>query len=320
MQPVFFGISLEIVAAGLGTVSKQMIAYAEHTKWCSLNALGVFVNVLVGPLFDASAYAFAPQTVVAPFASLDVIFNAISAPVTLRWQHEDLTRNHVIAALLVTVGASLSALFGTVHNDILTASEFQARLTRDASLMFLVCECLCLGVGWVMLQYNFWNKELKGMALGSIAGCLMGNMFFVKGLVGVVRWSIESGDWTPFRTPDPYIWAACAACGSVLGTICMQRALREYKGVYIVTIFEGSHIFMACLSGEIVMMEMVHALWLRYCAYWASILIVISGLLLMCMAAKDPEMIRRRTVSLTITQSGHDQLLNGADVCMPISD
>ena len=44
------------------------------------------MNMAVGPIVDASAYAFAPQVVVPPFACLDVIFNALTAPYTLDFQ------------------------------------------------------------------------------------------------------------------------------------------------------------------------------------------------------------------------------------------
>ena len=57
----------------MGTFPKRLITYL---KCRILNAMDNVVNVVVGAVVDASVYAFAAQTVIVLFASLDVIFNA----------------------------------------------------------------------------------------------------------------------------------------------------------------------------------------------------------------------------------------------------
>jgi len=287
MSLIPLGIALEITAAGLGTLSKQLIAYAEHRHSRVLNALGVLVNVLVGPVVDASAYAFAPQTVIAPFASLDVIFNALSAPYTLRFQHEQVTRYHLCAALLVTGGASLSAFFGNV--DI--TSDHPHQTLRF--ILYLSCEVVLMVVVISMLKAGRLPRKVKGVALGMVAGCLMGNVFFLKKFVGIIQTLIDSNAVDKFKvlsTPEPYVLLGAAAVCSILGTIFMQRGLREYKGVFMVTIFEGSHIFTACLSGDVVLCEMAHAPWLQYVLYWLSVSLIVCGIVLMNWSSKDSEL------------------------------
>ena len=303
---VWIGIGLEIVAAALGTVSKQLIAFAQFHRARFLNALGITINVLIGPLVDASAYAFAPQTVVAPFASLDVLFNAISAPITLRWQEEQLTKRHIAAALLVTCGASLSAVFGTVTTQILTAHEFMELLLQPRALLYLCAEFVGVVVVISMLRLNMFSKQVKGVALGGIAGCLMGNVFFLKGFVGILRLSFSSGDWSDWASIIPYLLLCAAAAGSILGTIFMQRALKEFKGVYIVTIFEGSHIVMACLSGSIVMDEMKGVAWQKYICYWASVSLVVAGIQLMNHSTQEAEVICSGTPGASFLLSFHN--------------
>merc|ERR1711963_1257563 len=117
---IILGILLEICAAGLGTFSKQLIAYSEYVQKRWMFHLGASINIFVGPIVDASAYAFAPQVVVAPFACLDVIFFALTAPYTLHWQHERLTHVHFAGTSLVASGAVFTAVFGSVHDDILS--------------------------------------------------------------------------------------------------------------------------------------------------------------------------------------------------------
>jgi len=104
---------LAVLASAIGTTSKQLIAASAHYQTPWMLHLGTGMNVLLGPLVDASAYAFAPQVIVAPFACLDIIFNAITAPYTLWWQQERLTRAHIYGTALVTVGAVFTSVFCT---------------------------------------------------------------------------------------------------------------------------------------------------------------------------------------------------------------
>jgi protein-disulfide isomerase len=56
--------------------------------------------------------------VVAPFACLDVIFNALTAPYTLSWQNERLTRTHLAGTAFVSLGAVMTSLFANVDNKV----------------------------------------------------------------------------------------------------------------------------------------------------------------------------------------------------------
>jgi len=243
--------------------------------------------VLVGPLVDASAYAFAPQTVIAPFASLDVLLNFLTAPCTLRFQRERLTWKHLLATIMVTGGASSAAYFGSSPEQ----SQFSYKslcqeLLKYQSLLYFAFESLVVVTSLAMLRRA---GRAKGLILGAVAGILMGNVFFVKGFVDLIRGGIEDNDWSAFLTVTPYVLLFGAAGGSIMGTFFMQRGLREHKGVYMVTIFEGAHITAACLSGSIVMGELVHSTWSIWAAYWGSVALIIFGIALISSASTDTD-------------------------------
>ena len=71
--------------------------------------MGLVTNTVVGPLIDVSAYSFAPQSLVAPFGGLDVVWNALLAPFIL---NERLTRHRAVGSMLVMAGSIGSAIFG----------------------------------------------------------------------------------------------------------------------------------------------------------------------------------------------------------------
>jgi len=290
MNLIFVGVFLEILAAALGTTSKQLIALSEHLHRPLLFHIGAGMNILVGPVVDASAYAFAPQVIVAPFACLDVIFNALSAPFTLHWQHERLTKAHVIGCTLVATGAVLTAIFAGADNKVLQVHELEAQLLRPASVAYLGAELLFIVGATLALRRKLLSSMVRGVALGVIAGVLMGNVFFVKGFIGLVRDTLQTGNLEAWVRPTPYVTIAAAAAGAILGHVFMRKGLGEYKGVFMVTIFQGAHIAAACLSGSVVMSEMEHVVWWRYCLYWASFCLIVAGMLIINTAAPEAEL------------------------------
>jgi hypothetical protein len=289
---IWIGICLEICAAALGTISKQLIAYSEHVKKRWIFHIGASINILVGPVVDASAYAFAPQVVVAPFACLDVIFNVMTAPYTLHWQNEVITTAHIYGTLLVAVGAVFTSMFGSVNDQVLDVYELEAQLTRPASLMYLTTELVAIVAINLCLKMKLLSPICRGISLGVIAGVMMGNAFCMKGFIGLVRISISTGSTEAWLRPTPYILIACAALGAVVGHMFMRKGLGEYKGIFMVTIFEGAHIVAACLSGCIVMSEMAHAPWWKYVLYWCSVSLIVLGMLLINTAAADAKLGR----------------------------
>jgi len=287
---IIIGVLLEILAAALGTLSKQLIAISTHLEKPWLFHIGATINILVGPVVDASAYAFAPQVIVAPFACLDVIFNALTAPHTLKWQNEVLTRVHLFGCGFVALGASLTAIFADAENQVFSVTELERQLLRPASLIYFCVELTGIFIATFFLRKNLMSPQVRGISLGVIAGVLMGNVFFVKGIVSLVRHSIDTGEHEAWLRITPYICIACAALGAVLGHMFMRKGLAEYKGVFLVTIFEGAHISAACLSGCVVMGEMSGSAWWRYICYWASVLLIVAGMCLINSTAAESKM------------------------------
>lgn len=283
---IVIGVLLAVLAAAIGTTSKQLIAASEHWKKPWLFHLGAGMNIALGPVVDASAYAFAPQVIVAPFACLDVIFNALTAPYTLRWQNERLTRAHISGTAFVAIGAVFTSIFADVDNRVMSVRELEEQLFfRPTSLCYLFVELSAIGIVNVLLRKRLLSPAIRGIALGVIAGVLMGNVFFLKGLIGIIQTTVSTGRFDAWMRPTPYILAAAAAGGAVTGHLFMRKGLGEYKGIFMVTIFEGAHISAACLSGCIVMEEMVGASFWRYILYWLSVGLIVTGMLIINNAA-----------------------------------
>jgi hypothetical protein len=241
----------------------------------------------VGPILDAAAFAFAPQVVVAPLGCLDVIFNALTAPWTLRWQHEQLTRWHILGAGLVAAGAMASALSAVAGSDVLSVFELEQRLLRPTAVAFMVAELLTLLAALGFSRKYPHALASRGVVLATAAGMLMGNSFFLKGLIGIIQVSLATGDFDALWRPTPYLLALAAVGGALGGNLVMRQGLGEYKGVFMVTLIRGANIFAACLSACIVMGEMDGASFWQCVIYWSSIVLIVSGMLVIVLAAPD---------------------------------
>lgn len=265
-----------------GCVGKLLVSYSARTRkkllargcyWC-----GICITTLVGPVLDASAFSFAPQSIIAPLNGLDVCWTALLSPITLG---DTLALSHYVGAILVTSGGGLTAVFGPHGAKIKTLEDAQSRLLDWPALVyaafFLVYFSLCcitlpsrpVGVG----------DKPRGILLGVMAGGLAGNMYFTSCVTGLFRHSLETGDWRAWQHWLPYILLV-GAIGVGLGNIpFITRGLQEYETLFMVTLFEGCHILFACLSGTMVLREMedIQDSW-QWIAFWASILQICVGL------------------------------------------
>jgi len=289
---IAIGIFLAISASAVGTFSKQMIARSEylHKRW--MFHVGAGMNLFVGPPVDASAYAFAPQVIIAPFACLDLVFNAITAPYTLSWQQEKLTRWHIIGTVLVTVGAACTSIFADTTEVIYNVTELEAQLFfRPTSIAYYLCELAAILFTITAMNSSWFNPKLRGISLGMVAGVLMGNVFLMKGLLGLIHITVSTRNFDAWARPTPYILLAGACICAIFGHVFMRRGLGEYKGIFMVTIYGGAHISAGCLSGCVVLEEMAGAEWFRYVLYWCSVALIIVGMGVINLVTEDSRMV-----------------------------
>eukprot|EP00420_Gonyaulax_spinifera_P032148 CAMPEP_0197880664 /NCGR_PEP_ID=MMETSP1439-20131203/8396_1 /TAXON_ID=66791 /ORGANISM="Gonyaulax spinifera, Strain CCMP409" /LENGTH=210 /DNA_ID=CAMNT_0043500227 /DNA_START=64 /DNA_END=693 /DNA_ORIENTATION=- len=201
-MPVGLGVLCEVCATLLGTMGKQLVTYSgrqdEHSRAVRLKVTGLLVTTFLGPLLDASAYAMAPQSLIAPLNGLDVVWNTCLAPLTLG---ERVTRTHISGAALVFLGSGLSACFGQ-HKSSSGTLEDAIKIFNGRGFHIF---CL-VGGGGLLVAFAVVQRRprgvrdwMRGVALGTSAGFVAGNMFFLSTALGLVRSCLYTGDWSAWR-------------------------------------------------------------------------------------------------------------------------
>jgi len=76
---------------------------------------GLLINTCCSPILEMSAYAFAAQSLIAPFGGLDTVWNALLAPYTLG---EELTERRIQGVVIIITGTVASAFFASTDDKV----------------------------------------------------------------------------------------------------------------------------------------------------------------------------------------------------------
>merc|ERR1719436_1728314 len=110
-------------------------------------------------------------------------------------------------------------------------------------------------------------------------------MYFISAGLGLLRSSASSGDWSAWSNWIPYPVLLGGVAVAVANIPFMTMALQEYEALFVVTLFEGCHITVACITGAWVLGEMDGEAPMRRSFYWFCISVIGVGLLVIQSAA-----------------------------------
>jgi len=277
----YVGVALEIVSTMSGTIGKQLIRLAELRKRSNPYSskmvfyAGLIINTLVGPVVDMAAYSFAPQSLIAPFGGLDVVWNALLAPYFL---HEQLTAMRAFGCLLIVVGTTLAGAFGN-HTD----SEYTLEYLEETLVTVRVLIYFLIFFAWFLLNRFVLMKRpvgsaLRGVSLGCTAGTIAGNMFCVKAAIELIQRSIHEQEGEIWLHWLPYVMLTGAIFFALTNVIYMTQGLTEYEALFMVTIYEGSMIVSGCVSGSIVLLDLKGLQGWRVGLYFCGVATIIAGM------------------------------------------
>lgn len=279
----YVGIGLQIFSSMCGTAGKIFVRLSslQKTKHPLMSKIlfrvGLVTNTAVGPLIDVSAYSFAPQSLVAPFGGLDVVWNALLAPFIL---NEKLTRHRAVGSALVMTGSIGSACFGNQEDPLYTIEYIEATLFNQHVLIyFLVFLCWYFFNQFFLMRWRT-GSFIKGLSYGWTAGSLAGNMWCTKLAIELVQTSIVQRDPEPWKTWIPYAALLGAAFFAIVNAYFLTRGLQHYEAFFMITTVEGSMILSASLSGAIVLRDVYELPPWRIALYSLSVMVVILGMMI----------------------------------------
>lgn len=277
----YIGIILETLATMSGTLGKQMIRLSENIKdsnpRCSsiIFKVGLVVNTVTGPVLEIGAYAFAPQSLVAPFNGLDAVWNTLFAPCILK---EQLTKRYVIGAAIVVAGTAGAGSFGSHRDQVYTLEYAEEKLISLRVLLYCIFLLLWFALNRFYLMKWPIGSPIRGLSLGWTAGALSGNAWCMKAILELAKSSIFNKDGSIWLHWLPYVLAIGALFFAISNLVYMTKGLQEFEALFMITIYEGSVIVAGSVSGAVVLNDLNDLEPWRVGMYSFSIALIVTGM------------------------------------------
>ncbi|CAD7930857.1 unnamed protein product [Amoebophrya sp. A25] len=288
-----------------GTAGKQLIragALLERrapARGRIASVSGLVLTTVVGPVLDLGAYMFAPQSMVAPFSGLDVVWNAMLAPFTLG---EKVTTPKAVAIGMVFSGV-FSTLFFVRHEEPDYTADYMRELVVSwRAFIYLLCLLAFLGwnILWVQRKYKSGDNR-RGLSLGVTGGFLAGTMFCVKLVGEIIQDCANASEGFGDRLAGLVFGAIFF---SVMNIRFMALGMREFEVLFMVTIYEGSIVVSGCLCGTSIMRDFDSAEWFRPVGFYICVFIIVAGLYLLFIAQMQAtSSLFNKTASIVLPSS-----------------
>ncbi|CAE7203296.1 unnamed protein product [Symbiodinium sp. CCMP2592] len=287
LMPVI-GVALILFKTFIIIFGLQLLRYAaimeSRRKW-RFKLLGLSMAMAVGPLCEVSAYAFAPQSLLAPLDGFDVIWNILLAPYTLG---ESLTSSKLLGSGFVFAGAVSAPMFGPHSKPPETMEDLREKFVSRSFLgWILVCISLSFFACLTMPPKNGVRPPARrGLLLAMAGGFLAGQRYFMSSTATVLHTSFDEGNWDMWYDPLAYFILGgmlfCAAMNAVL----LNKGLAEFEAMMMIPTFVGTSIVTTSVSAAVILKETAQLIAWRLLGYWLGILLVVTGLLIIARDAR----------------------------------
>lgn len=260
-------------------IGMQLISYAANVdckrRSLRIKVLGMALAQLVGPIAEVSAYAFAPQSLLAPLNGFDLVWNVMLAPYTLG---EHVNKRKVLGTLIVFVGAIVAPIFGPHNAASVTLDDLRRNFFSFRFLLYVAVSLLLTASALVELKRRNNKDIVRGLLIGVGAGFVAGQTYFLAASSTLLQQSLSTGTWSDWYDWLPYVVVVGAVTCAIFNAVLLNIGLAEFEATIFVPIFAGSGISAACVSAVVVMRETAKLSYWRVEFYWLGILIIVLGL------------------------------------------
>lgn len=289
---VVFGCLVMVIKTLVIVSGMQLMRYGSIDNGTGglpkIRALGMLLALLIGPLMEASAYAFAPQSLLAPINGLDLIWNILLSPFLL---NESLSGARIAGTILVFLGSVVAPIAGPHDTASLDLDRLQHIFVSSSFFMyFIVCTALA-AFGFTELQRRQRRPgdgpdAIRGLVLGVGGGALAGQNYFLRSLAGLANSTAKNSTWSSWLQPLPIFLVIALLFCLLSNALLLNWGLAEFEAMFMVPLFVGSSILISCVSATWVMHETSSLSLPRLAGYWFGISLVVLGIVVLASYAK----------------------------------
>lgn len=235
----------------MGAFGKILLRYsALHGNWIAKVA-GIALQFIIGPICDGVSYAFAPQSVIAPFAGLSLVWNTALAPLLLG---EVLTINRLVGCAIITAAVVGFAFLNLGREEPAFSMAFlEHQLYRPRVAAYAVSFGAWSYINVRFLMSRPSGDRIRGLSLGMMGGSIAGNMFCLKAAVELVETSVTTGLVEIWLHPLTYLMISGAAGFGICNAGFLAAGIEEYEALFMAAAFIGSNVVGNWVSAAVVL-------------------------------------------------------------------
>jgi hypothetical protein len=241
-----------------------------HRQGLWLCGFGVMV---LGSVSDFIAFGLAPMSLLAPLASLTLVWNLLLAT---RMHGERLDRANIIATTVIFIGVSVAVVFSSHETPLYTAEKLASLVFAPAAVVYLLVNILVMIVAaYVLWKWKHVKLHAKVFAYGILAGSLGGqSVMFAKATVELLKAVLVGA--ASFASPVLWLMAVATIVLMMVQLRILNQGLEEFPALAMIPVYQACWILASTLSGLIYFNE-----WATFTVYQKFFFLLGTGVTLL---------------------------------------
>ena len=271
------GISLALLAAAMNAVGVNLQRLGKRRGSATLSAAGVALATMCGAA-DMASFSFAPQSLLAPFASVGLVINLLLAPLM---HSESVSMLDMLCTSMVMGGVAVCLATAATETPLRTVDELAALATRPQFLAWLGVEAAVLAIASLRAKRGPTKSMATAVSYAVCAGVFGGfTVLNAKILTECTRAGCAASTLMA-------VAAAAGMCG-VAQVTTLNTSVGIYSPLLVVPIFTATSLATNASGGGIFFEEYAAFSERQLRVYPAGVALLLTGVLLLASKAPTP--------------------------------
>ena len=267
------GVALACLAAAMAAVGVNLQRLGKQRSMPMVSLAGVALAALTG-VADMASFQFAPQSLLAPFASLGLVVNLFLAPI----HGERISPLDLACTVMVVAGVAVCLSSAPAELPPRTVDELAALAARPAFLAWAAVEAAVFVAAVLRAKTGKAGTTLSAIAYAVTAGIFGGcTVLSAKVLTECVR----------AGAPLPWLVAVGASAGlcAVSQMATLNAAVGQYSSLLVVPVFTAASLATNASGGGIFFEEFAAFTPEQRTAYLQGVGLLLTGVFLIASKA-----------------------------------
>ena len=265
---VYIGIALAILASCMNCLGINLQKVGSRRGSAMITTLGLVLASATG-IVDMASFAFAPQSLLAPFGACTLVLNLILAPPL---HGQQIRRVDLVSTALVVAGVATCLSNSSFEAVTRTLEELRALPVRPAYVRWAVGLATAVGLA---AAHAARGGRLSALCFPLIAGALGGCNALSAKFIGEL-----AGAGAPLL-PDLAIAGAAIAVFATSQLAVLNVGIGRYSSLVVVPVFVACFVTFNAVGGGIFFLDFAKFTPEQMQAYAGGLALLVGGVLLL---------------------------------------